>query len=99
MFLFSRPKHAYRFLLSNDDLSPEEKDDCPSSMSEGRLSRISRNFWNLLPWFICAVLTVILFVVSTAHRTSHGRGTGSYETGFDTELGMLRAQSLPWNSN
>lgn len=99
MFLFSRPKHAYRFLLSSDDLSPEEKDNCSSSAREARRREISKTLWRLLPWVICMVLSIILVIVSTAHHTSHHRGSGTYETGFDTELGEPRAFNSSYRSN
>jgi hypothetical protein len=72
--------------MSNEDLDSEEKDSCPSPSLELRPRRTTTSC-SLLPWALCVVLSIVLIIVSTAHHTSHHHGT--YETGFDTELGNV----------
>jgi hypothetical protein len=86
MFSVLGPKHAYRSLLSNEDLDSEEKDLFPSPSLELR-PKGTTAFCSLLPWALCVILSIVLIIVSTAHDTSHHHGT--YETGFDTELGNV----------
>ncbi|XMA08224.1 hypothetical protein WAI453_001015 [Rhynchosporium graminicola] len=81
---FLRSKRAYKALPHNEDVDLEEKDICPSPLLISR-PRSSHSYFNLLPWVLCAALSVALITMSITHHKFRHQNT--YETGFDTELG------------
>jgi hypothetical protein len=70
----------------NDDT--EIPGELPLSLSP-KPSLIARKGW-LFPWVMCIFLSAALIVVKSGHRHAHHQS--SYETGFDTDLGMLASE-------
>ncbi len=59
----------------------------PSSVQFPRKLRRFNQTLGFLPWALCIILSASLVAVSSNHRKAHSNG--SYETGFDTDLGRL----------
>jgi hypothetical protein len=56
-------------------------------------SRPFNHALSVLPWALCIILSAALFALASDHRRAYRHG--SYETGFDTDLGKSRNSLKP----
>jgi len=82
----------YESLIPKSEKIEDDESEIPLSLPSSvqiprKLRRLNLTL-GFLPWALCIILSASLATVSSDHRKAHRHG--SYETGFDTDLGPAK---------